>query len=154
VQPSFFYNSDWLNLNSWTGFAPGVINPDASRMPEPLFIMLVYPFGLLTFAIGTNAVMRFVAGRRPQWSALKLLAAGSFAAILAGIALEAPMFLLHLWALPGAPSSVSLFDNAHRYGVLPAQSRQRDVQRRCDPAHSLRAMPWCSGLPPAAVAAG
>jgi hypothetical protein len=118
VQPSFFYNSDWLNLNSWTGFAPGVINPDASRMPEPVFIMLVYPFGLLAFAIGTNAVMRFVAGRRPQWSALKLLAAGSAAAILAGMALEAPMFLLHLWALPGAPSSVSLFDNAHRYPAV------------------------------------
>jgi hypothetical protein len=118
VQPSFFYNSDWLNLNSWTGFAPGVINPDASRMPEPVFIMLVYPFGLLAFAMGTNAVMRFVHGRRPGWSGGRVLAVGSLAAFLAGMALEAPMFLLHLWALPGAPTTGALFDNAHRYPAV------------------------------------
>src|SRR5919197_5326954 len=42
VAPAFFYSSNWLNLNAWTGFAPLVINPDASRQPEPIFIMLVY----------------------------------------------------------------------------------------------------------------
>jgi hypothetical protein len=118
IQPAFFYSSDWLNLNSWTGFAPGVVNPDASRMPEPLFIMLVYPFGLLAFAMGTNAVMRAVAGRRPDWSGTRVLAAGGFAALLAGMALEAPMFLLHLWALPGAPRTLALFDDAHRYSPV------------------------------------
>ena len=118
IQPTFFYNSDWLNLNSWTGFAPGVINPDASRMPEPVFIMLVYPFGLLAFAMGTNALMRFVAERRPDWSGGRILAVGALAATLAGMALEAPMFLLDLWALPGAPRGGSLFDNAHRYSPV------------------------------------
>jgi uncharacterized protein DUF5135 len=118
VQPAFFYSSNWLNLNSWTGFAPLVVNPDASRMPEPLFIMLVYPFGLLAFAMMSNAVMRAARGRFPQWSDAKVLAAGSVAAFVGGMALEAPMFLLHLWSLPGAPRELSLFDDGHRYTAV------------------------------------
>jgi hypothetical protein len=118
VQPAFFYSSDWLNLNSWTGFAPLVVNPDASRMPEPVFIMLVYPFGLLAFAMITNAVMRFTQRRRPDWSGARVLAAGSLVAFACGMALEAPMFLLHLWSLPGAPRELSLFDDGHRYAAV------------------------------------
>jgi len=118
LQPAFFYSSNWLNLNTWTGFAPLVVNPDASRMPQPLFIMLVYPFGLLAFAMMSNAVMRAARGRFPRWSDTKVLAAGSVAAFLGGIALEAPMFLLHLWSLPGAPRQLSLFDNVHRYAAV------------------------------------
>jgi hypothetical protein len=118
IQPAFFYSSDWLNLNSWTGFAPLVVNPDASRMPEPVFIMLVYPFGLLAFAMGTNALMRLARGRRPGWSDGRVLAVGAVGAFLAGVALEAPMFLMHLWSLPGAPRELSLFDNAHRYAAV------------------------------------
>jgi hypothetical protein len=118
VQPAFFYSSDWLNLNSWTGFAPAVVNPDASRMPEPVFIMLVYPFGLLAFAMITNRVMAAVARARPGWSAGRVLAAGTAFAVLCGMALEAPMFLLDLWSLPGAPRTLSLFDNAHRYSAV------------------------------------
>jgi hypothetical protein len=87
VQPAFFYSSDWLNLNSWTGFAPAVVNPDASRMPEPVFIMLVYPFGLLAFAMITNRVMAAVARARPGWSAGRVLAAGTAFAVLCGMAL-------------------------------------------------------------------
>jgi len=118
LQPAFFYSSNWLNLNTWTGFAPLVVNPDASRMPQPLFIMLVYPFGLLAFAMMSNAVMRAARRRFPRWSDAKVLAAGSVAAFLGGIALEAPMFLLHLWSLPGAPRQLSLFDNVHRYAAV------------------------------------
>jgi Spirocyclase AveC-like len=117
-QPAFFYSSNWLNLNTWTGFAPLVVNPDASRMPQPIFIMLVYPFGLLAFAMMTNAVMRAARRRFPHWSDAKVLAAGSAAAFLGGLALEAPMFLLHLWSLPGAPSELSIFDNGHRYAAV------------------------------------
>jgi hypothetical protein len=118
VQPAFFYSSNWLNLNSWTGFAPLVVNPDASRMPEPLFIGLVYPFGLLAFAMIMNAVMRLVRRRRPDASNLAVLGVGSAAGFLLGMALEAPMFLLHLWSLPGAPAEFSLFGNAHRYAAV------------------------------------
>ncbi|MUL65865.1 hypothetical protein BOO86_15425 [Mycobacterium sp. CBMA 234] len=117
-QPAFFYSSNWLNLNTWTGYAPLVVNPDASLMPQPVFIMLVYPFGLLAFAMMSNAVMRAVQRRFPDWSNGRVLAAGALAAFVGGVALEAPMFLLHLWSLPGAPRGLSLFDNAHRYAAV------------------------------------
>jgi cytochrome c oxidase assembly factor CtaG len=118
VQPAFFYSSNWLNLNSWTGFAPLVINPDASRMPEPVFIMLVYPFGLLAFAMLITAFLRRLRRARPTWSTARTVIAGSLFATVCGMALEAPMFLLHLWNLPGAPRTLSLFDNAHRYSPV------------------------------------
>jgi hypothetical protein len=165
VQPGFFYNSDWLNLNSWTGFAPGVINPDAGRMPEPAFIVLVYPFGLLAFAMGTNALVRLAARRRPDWSGARILTVGTVGAALAGMALEAPMFLLHLWALAGAPGKLSLFDNAHRYSPVEflttgmvfagwaAVRYFRDdegrafTERGVGPGRAMLAMiGWCSSL--------
>ena len=118
VQPAFFYSSNWLNLNSWTGFAPLVVNPDASRLPEPLFICLVYPFGLLAFAIIMNDAMRRFRRRRPAASNLAVLIVGSLAGYGLGMALEAPMFLLHLWSLPGAPAALSLFGNDHRYAAV------------------------------------
>jgi hypothetical protein len=118
VQPAFFYSSNWLNLNTWTGFAPLVVNPDASRMPQPVFIMLVYPFGLLAFAMIANAVMRLTQKRFPQWSNVRIAATGGLAATILGMALEAPMFLTHLWSLPGAPTELALFDNGHRYAAV------------------------------------
>jgi hypothetical protein len=87
-------------------------------MPQPLFIMLVYPFGLLAFAMITNAVMHKVAAARPRWSGARVLAAGSAVAFVCGMALEAPMFLSHLWSLPGAPRELSLFDDGHRYAAV------------------------------------
>jgi hypothetical protein len=118
VQPAFFYSSNWLNVNSWTGFAPLVVNPDAGRLPEPLFICLVYPFGLLGFAMIMNAVMGAFRRRRPATSDLAVLAVGSLAGYLLGMALEAPMFLLHLWSLPGAPAALSLFGDNHRFAAV------------------------------------
>lgn len=118
VQPAFFYSSNWLNLNSWTGFAPLVVNPDAGRLPEPLFICLVYPFGLLGFAMIMNAVMLAFRRRRPGASNLAVLGVGTLAGYLLGMALEAPMFLLHLWSLPGAPAAFALFGNDHRYAAV------------------------------------
>ena len=118
VAPAFFYSSNWLNLNAWTGFAPLVINPDASRQPEPIFIMLVYPFGLLAFAMLITAFMRRLSRARPDWPTARIVIAGSVFATVCGMALEAPMFLLHLWSLPGAPRTLSLFDNAHRYSPV------------------------------------
>ncbi len=118
VQPAFFYSSNWLNVNSWTGFAPLVVNPDASRLPEPLFICLVYPFGLLGFAMIMNGVMRAYRRRRPGASNLSVLGVGSLAGFLLGMILEAPMFLMHLWSLPGAPAAFSMFGNNHRYAAV------------------------------------
>jgi hypothetical protein len=117
-QPAFMYSSNWLNLNTWAGHAPLVVNQDASAMPQPIFIMLVYPFGLLAFSMFTTWTMRTAARLRPNWSGARLIGVCAVAGTLGGAALEAPMFLLHLWSLPGSPAVFSLFDNAHRYAIV------------------------------------
>jgi hypothetical protein len=117
-QPAFMYSSNWLNLNTWVGHAPLVVNPVGSAMPQPVFIMLVYPFGLLAFSMFTTWTMRTAARLRPNWSGARLIAVCAIAGTLGGTVLEAPMFLLHLWSLPGSPSLFSLFDNTHRYSIV------------------------------------
>lgn len=115
MQPNFMYSSNWLNLNTWTGYAPGVVNPTASLMPQPVFIMLIYPFGLLAFAMVLNKAMAWAKRTWPRMSALELVV---FAYVVGGVlamALEAPMFLTHAWGLPGAPDTLALFDDDHRY---------------------------------------
>jgi hypothetical protein len=115
MQPNFMYSSQWLNLNTWVAQAPGVVNPTAGLMPQPVFIMFIYPFGLLAFAIILNHGMRFLQRRVPQISTFALLAFTYAFGLLLGACLEAPTFLFNLWGLPGAPASLSLFADAQRY---------------------------------------
>ncbi|MGH9037379.1 MAG: spirocyclase AveC family protein [Acidimicrobiia bacterium] len=116
IMPNFMYSSNWLNLNDWTDHAPFVINPDAGRLPEPvLFIGLTYTFGLLFFAIVLNALMRAARRRRPSISNAKLVGVAALGAFGLDIALEGPMFLLHLWGLPGAPAEFALFGGNSRF---------------------------------------
>ncbi|CDO90177.1 spirocyclase AveC family protein [Mycobacterium triplex] len=115
MQPNFMYSSQWLNLNTWVAQAPGVVNPTAGLMPQPVFIMFIYPFGLLGFSIILNHGMRVVHRRVPQISTVALLAFAYAYGLLLGFCLEAPIFLFNLWGLPGAPASFSLFANGQRY---------------------------------------
>lgn len=115
MQPNFMYSCNWLNLNTWVAQAPGVVNPTAGIMPQPVFIMLIYPFGLLGFAMILNHGMRFVQGRVPRISSLALLAITYVYGWFLAFCLEAPAFLNNLWGLPGAPARFSLFGNDHRF---------------------------------------
>jgi hypothetical protein len=115
MQPNFMYSSQWLNLNTWVAQAPGVVNPTAGLMPQPVFIMFIYPFGLLGFSIILNHGMRVVQRRFPQISTVALLAVAYAYGLFLGFCLEAPIFLFNLWGLPGAPASLSLFANGQRY---------------------------------------
>jgi len=59
MQPNFFYSSQWINVNTWVSYAPFVVNPTASQMPQPMvFIGLIYPFGWVPFAMLLNAAGR------------------------------------------------------------------------------------------------
>ena len=115
MQPNFMYSSQWLNLNTWVANAPGVVNPTAGLMPQPVFIMLIYPFGLLGFAMVLNHGMRLAQRRFPRISNVELLALTYVCGFVLGLGLEAPMFLTNLWGLPGAPAELSFFGNGHRY---------------------------------------
>ena len=115
LQPNFFYSSQWLNLNTWVGETPFVVNPVAGTMPQPVFIMFVYPFGLLAFAMIVDRMMWAVRRVRPGIGTIGLVGTAFVGGGLMGMVLEAPAFLTHLWALPGAPAAFSLFGNGHRY---------------------------------------
>lgn len=115
MQPNFMYSSNWLNLNTWVDNAPGVVNPTANLMPQPVFIMFIYPFGLLIFAMIVNHGMRALRRRRPKTSNLALIAFGFGYGWILAFALEAPAFLTNLWGLPGAPATLSFFGNDQRF---------------------------------------
>jgi len=116
MQPNFFYSSQWINVNTWTGYAPGVVNPTASQMPQPIvFIGLIYPFGLLGFSMVLNKGMSAARSRWPELSNAGLIALTFVGGLSLGLLLEAPMFLMNLWGLPGAPRALALFDNNHRF---------------------------------------
>jgi Spirocyclase AveC-like len=115
LQPNFLYSSNWLNLNTWVCHVPAVPNPDGCAMPQPVFIMLIYPFGLVLFAMVLTRLMSWMRSRWPGLTTFRLVASTFVAAGLICVVLEAPMFLLHLWALPGAPAEFALFGDAHRF---------------------------------------
>jgi hypothetical protein len=115
MQPNFMYSCQWLNLNTWVANAPGVVNPTGNLMPQPVFIMLIYPFGLLGFAMILNYAMARLRRRFPRISNLELLALTYVLGWVLGFCLEAPMFLFNLWGLPGAPAGLSFFSDAHRF---------------------------------------
>jgi hypothetical protein len=116
IKPNFMYSSNWVNLADWTGHAPGIVNPDAGRMPEPvLFIWLTYAFGLLFFAMILNALMRAARRRWPGIRPAGLVGICILGAFGLDLSLEGPMFLLHLWGLPGAPSEFALFGSTSRF---------------------------------------
>lgn len=115
MQPNFMYSSNWLNLNTWVGEAPGVVNPTADLMPQPVFIMLIYPFGLLLFAMILNHGMGVVRRRFPGTSNLALIAFAYVYGWIIAFILEGPAFLTNLWGLPGAPAAFSFFGNDQRF---------------------------------------
>jgi hypothetical protein len=115
MQPNFMYSSQWLNVNTWVANAPGAVNPTANLMPQPVFIMLIYPFGLLGFAMILNLGMRFVRNCFPRISNFELILFTYLFGGVLGFCLEAPTFLFQLWGLPGAPATFSLFANDQRY---------------------------------------
>jgi hypothetical protein len=116
MQPNFFYSSQWINVNTWVSYAPFVVNPTASQMPQPIvFIGLIYPFGWVPFAMLLNTGMSLLKRRWPELSNTRLIGLTYLGALTLCLALEAPMFLLNLWGLPGAPSTLALFDDNHRF---------------------------------------
>jgi hypothetical protein len=116
MQPNFFYSSQWINVNTWTGYAPWVVNPTASQMPQPIvFIGLIYPFGLLAFSMLLNKGMSAARRRWPEITNARLIAGTFVGGLSLCLLLEAPIFLMNLWGLPGAPDELALFDNDHRF---------------------------------------
>jgi hypothetical protein len=108
-QPIWFYSSNWTNVASWTGHMPFVVNPVAGRLPTPIiFISTVYTFGLLLAAKAANALMGYLRSRWPAISTARLVMAAMACGLVADALIESPMYYLHLFGYPGAPSWMSL----------------------------------------------
>jgi hypothetical protein len=109
LQPVFFYNSNFVNLGSWCGHLPGVVNPDCGGLPQPvLFDFLVYTFALLPAAALLGGLMRrFGVGR------------GLLCAVAVELVVEIAAVMLHVWGYPGSPAWTSITGDGHR---LPLHS--------------------------------
>jgi hypothetical protein len=108
LTPAWLYTSNFLNVNDWFAHAPGIVNPDAGRMPWPIVIVLVgYPLWGVGFAILTNVVMRAAQTRRPALSRARL--AGVGLAVSVGLT-WASFALFKAFGLMAAPG--------FRFGVL------------------------------------
>jgi hypothetical protein len=114
VQPIWFYSSNWVNLNSWCGNMPFVIDKACGRFPQPMiFIGVSYVFGLLVMAMIVNAIMRAARRRWPTISSAKLIALTFPVACAIDIVFEGPMYPLRLWEYPGNPNWLSFFPNSN-----------------------------------------
>lgn len=106
LQPVFYYSSNWVNLKSWCSYAPFVVNPDCSRLPEPvLFLGCLYTFGFLGFVMALNKGMGLLKRRRPDISAVKLIGITFIGGMVIDFLLEGPMVAFKLWFYPGWPLS-------------------------------------------------
>ena len=109
IQPIWLYNSNWVNVGTWAGHMPFVLNPAAGTLPEPiLFGPLVYSFGLLAFAVGVEKLARAIMRRRPDLSTagvwLRLIVVGG----VIDLALETPLLAMQLERMAGFPSWLSI----------------------------------------------
>jgi hypothetical protein len=75
ITPAWLYSSNFLNVTDWFAHAPGVLNPDAGRMPWPVVIVVIgYPLWGVGFAVLVNQVMSRVHARRPAGRPVVLVA--------------------------------------------------------------------------------
>jgi hypothetical protein len=147
-QPVFLYSSDWTNLNSWCSQVPGVVNPDCSRIPEPIpFLPLVYTFGVPACTMIGGWVIRKVRARYPGISFFKMLAIVAIFGVIFDIFVEFPMILLHLWNYPGFPDSFSIFSGGIKLPLAVPIGAAIFWAKRCSSAGSIESVRPKDALP-------
>lgn len=120
MAPVWFYSSDFVNLNAWTGHMPFIINPVAGSAPEPVLLIASFYLGMFpVLAFLINRGMRLVRRRRPNISTLTLIALSFLAVMLCNIVLGLPTYMLQLVAAPGTPEAISITGGgATRYSIV------------------------------------
>jgi hypothetical protein len=109
IQPIWLYNSNFINVGSWAGHIPFVLNPAADKVPEPIvFGPLVYAFGILVFALLMERVGKGLLRRRPTMSKRQLWARLVIVAMGIDLALELPLLLTGMERMAGFPSWFSI----------------------------------------------
>lgn len=113
--PVHAYSVNFVNLRSWCGHLPGVVNPDCGRKAEPVVMQaFMYTFLILAVAMVLNALMATYQARRPSSSTRRLVTVTLLGAVVIELAFEPVMVALNVWAYPASPSWMSLVGSHHR----------------------------------------
>lgn len=106
--PAYLMSSEFVNLNTPLGHAPGMTNPDIGREPDPiLFTICLESAGILLGMIALCWIARKLKERRPDLSNAQLLVRLAGIGLVLDIITEGPIIALGLWTYP-APSWMSL----------------------------------------------
>lgn len=105
----FQYNSHLWNMGSWLGAIPGVLLPNAYRVPEPiLFMWPAYAWGVFMPAMIGFWCMRALHRRWPGLGNLTIFAIVLIATAALDLVLEGGVLWLGFEAYPGAASMGSI----------------------------------------------
>ena len=110
IRPMFFYNAYFINMQNWSSFIPGWVNPTSHGYPSPLLYQgLTYFFYFLIVTLMISWVMRQAKRLRPHWGPVRLIAVGIVFSILWDLLMELIWIRTHLYAYPNAIYSLSVW---------------------------------------------
>ncbi|WP_281783702.1 spirocyclase AveC family protein [Sinimarinibacterium flocculans] len=116
--PNFLFSQNWVNLADWTAYLPGIQNPDAGRIGEPvLFNGLNYATGWLSFAMMMCAAMRLIERSFPRVNKAGLIATAVGLGMCVDFLLELPCYYFEMWAFPGSPEIGLWANTPHKFPV-------------------------------------
>lgn len=95
TQYTFAYNSNYLNAGSWMSQIPGVILPNAHRIPEPLLLSVpAYGWAVFLASVLGCWMMRRIQARWPSMGKVSVLALTLLAFMVLDFVLEMPLILI------------------------------------------------------------
>ena len=110
LRPMFSYSSVFFNYGSWAPFIPGWISPNASAMPEPLFMLVgMYTVFCVFFSLCVCWTMRWAKNRWPTIGVLQLILVGCLAGVIYDLILEFFWLRMQLYSYIGAIHEATLF---------------------------------------------
>jgi hypothetical protein len=105
----FQYNSHLWNRGSWLGAIPGVLMPNAYKVPEPIFFMLpAYAWGVFMPAVIGAWCLRRLRSRHPRIGNAGLLAIVLLAMCVIDLIAEGGVSRLQIEGYPGAAHTFAL----------------------------------------------
>ena len=102
-QPIFSYGTNWVNINYPGGYAPFMLNPVAKDNPWPIFVPMVFAFGLLPMALAVCFLLRRIRARHPSVSTARLVLLILAFGFVMDLCMEIPLYWAHAfnwWGMP------------------------------------------------------
>jgi len=110
IRPMFFYNAYFVNMQNWSGFIPGWVNPTSHHYPSPLLFQgLVYPYYFLVISLLIAWSMRTAKRAFPHWGVLRLIGVAIAVSILWDLMIELIFVRTQMYAYPNAIYALSFW---------------------------------------------